>query len=202
MSKNITCFFTKKISTITKNYNNYNVLAINNTIIRLQNTTSRARNDNDNYDLSKTDKYEHKSYKLYLDEQKSSSSIAIDALTTLPKLTRNAASKTVSEWKAFETLSKATILQNYDLLHENGVEQSTLKDHPYALADTTSNIKNKIIICHDIKLDITDAISLFKLNITEMKLFHQTHEKDKLLLDQYPNRIEYLAHNLDVSIFI
>ncbi|KAF7998265.1 hypothetical protein HCN44_009663 [Aphidius gifuensis] len=205
MSKNITCFFTKNLSTITKNYNYYNLLTINNTIIRLQNTntnTIRGCNDNDNCDLSKTDKYEHKSYKSYLDEQKSSSSIAIDALTKLPKLTRNAASKTVSEWKIFQTLSKATILQNYDLLHENGVEQSTLKDHPYALADTTINIKNKITICHDIKLDITDAISLFKLSITELKLFRQTHEKDKLLLDQYPNRIEYLAHSLDVSIFI
>ncbi|XP_044001466.1 transcription termination factor, mitochondrial [Aphidius gifuensis] len=73
-------------------------------------------------------------------------------------------------------------------------------NHPYALADTTINIKNKITICHDIKLDITDAISLFKLSITELKLFRQTHEKDKLLLDQYPNRIEYLAHSLDQSV--
>lgn len=202
MSNNITWCLLRNLS-LKKNSNIIKSNSVNKTIQHFQHSLNRGYEDDNNIQINKhkTDKDEHKTYRTYLDEKNIGYTTAIQTLMKTPKLSRSTAIKIVQEYQIFQALSKSTITQNYEILHENDVQQSTLKDNAYALADTTANIKKKIQCCKDIDLDVSSAIALFQLRTIDFLQFLRTHKEDEEFLGYFKNRIEYLADKLGVSFF-
>ncbi|XP_053596817.1 transcription termination factor, mitochondrial isoform X2 [Microplitis demolitor] len=111
------------------------------------------------------------------------------------------ARKSVKDFEIFRTLSKVTIIKNHDLLVAAGVDKELLKIHPYVLASTTEDLEKKIASFETMKLDITQALLLFKFQARRLVRLSVLTESDKTIIPQeFKNRIEYLANRFECSI--
>ncbi|XP_057327719.1 transcription termination factor, mitochondrial [Microplitis mediator] len=147
------------------------------------------------------DYHDVKSFKQFIDESSMESEQAIDSLRRDFQIPRDIAKEAVKDFEIFRTLSKATITKNYNLLVAAGVDKELLKLHPYAFASTTEDLEKKITSFETMKLDINQALLLFKFPAKKLVRLAALTESDKTIIPQeFNNRIEYLANRFECSI--
>lgn len=147
------------------------------------------------------DYHDVKSFKQFVDESSMESEEAIAILRKEFQIPNDIARKSVKDFEIFRTLSKVTIIKNHDLLVAAGVDKELLKIHPYVLASTTEDLEKKIASFETMKLDITQALLLFKFQARRLVRLSVLTESDKTIIPQeFKNRIEYLANRFEVII--
>lgn len=124
------------------------------------------------------------------------------ALVKTLDVTRDNALSVVSKYKPFEKLSTVTIVRNFCVLRDADVDKSTLRVHMYALASTTRNLRTKINYINDMKLEINAAIPLLQLPMDKLKKMKIDTERDRTVVPDFNNRVEYLASNFKVCLFL
>ncbi|KAG8041877.1 hypothetical protein G9C98_007181 [Cotesia typhae] len=122
------------------------------------------------------------------------------ALVKTLDVTRDNALSVVSKHEPFEKLSTVTIVRNYCVLRDADVDKSTLRVHMYALANTTRNLRTKINYINDMKLEINAAIPLLQLPMDKLKKMKIDTERDRAVVPNFNNRVEYLASNFKCSL--
>ncbi|XP_034934456.1 uncharacterized protein [Chelonus insularis] len=145
------------------------------------------------------DYHEIKSYKEYLDERKINLGRVIVTLMSSLHITKTRALNIITEREEFRTMTRTQIIDNINLLHEEDIDESTIRDNVYILADSNEIIKQKIDIFKDANLEINSVIPLFQLPFSVIKIYGKRSKIDKLMIPNHKNRIHYLCSELEAD---
>ncbi|XP_015112515.1 transcription termination factor, mitochondrial [Diachasma alloeum] len=149
---------------------------------------------------SSIDYCEVKTYQQFLEESQIGEKHSVRVLMNLLDIRRETAIKFTKEWKILNHLTKPKLLKNYQLLRSAGAFRSTIRHNIQALADKPENIQSKIKSLKKIKLEFNYGIPLFQLTAVQLMLFAHTTVKDRVLIPDYNNRVEYLADRFNCHV--
>jgi len=136
-------------------------------------------------------------YDDYLKNYKPVVRILIQTLMELLDITTYEANKIIANNPHLKKKSKANILENYYNLLEAGIQKSTIQKNNWLLAHDNSNLKDKLHSINDLKMDNDQLVPWLRL--THDELINYVHQTKCDANSHTYNKIEYLAHRLEVE---